>query len=68
MRKTPIPTELLLEPPKLDTRLVSVPAIGKILIRDYGTASRAERFKAAYNSNKKEFWGGAVLGFATLLY
>ena len=68
MRKTPIPTELLLEPPKLDTRLVSVPAIGKILIRDYGTASRAERFKAAYNSSKKEFWGGAVLGFATLLY
>lgn len=67
MKKTPTPEELLLEPPKIYTKLASIPPIGRVLLRGYGTASRIERFRAAYNNNKKEFWG-AALGVATVSY
>jgi hypothetical protein len=40
--------------PKILHPMPSVPTIGKILVRDYGTASRTERFKVTYNNNKKE--------------
>lgn len=67
MRKTPTPQELLLEPSKVYTRLLSIPVIERILSRRYGTRSRAERLRLLYNNNKKEIWA-TTLGFAGLTY
>jgi hypothetical protein len=54
MRKTPVPDELLFEPPSIYIKLASIPQIEKILTRKYSTRTRFERFKAAYSNNKKE--------------
>ena len=67
IRKTPTPTELLLEPPGVYKRVLSIQMIDRILIRKYTTRTKVERLKLFYTTNKKEIWATS-LGVATALY
>lgn len=67
IKKTPTPSDLMLDPPEIYVKIASLKPIDKILIRKYGTRTRFERFKSSYNNNKKEIWATA-LGVATVLY
>lgn len=67
IRKTPTPTELLLEPPNIYKRVLSIQTIDKILTRKYATRTKVERLKLFYTTNKKEIWATS-LGVATALY
>ena len=67
IRKTPTPSELLLEPPAVYKRILSTQTMDKILSRKYTTRTRAERLRLFYTNNKKEVWATTV-GVATVLY